>query len=62
MNQATTVDKELMINRHRKGNSVLTNELVQLSLNQYGKDNDKKKLKLELQKIALMCSQSVFKH
>jgi hypothetical protein len=62
MDQATTIDNELMINRHRKGNNALTNDLVQLSLNQYQKDNDKIKLKMDLQKIAFMCSRSVFRH
>ncbi|MBF0357848.1 MAG: hypothetical protein HQL70_04515 [Magnetococcales bacterium] len=62
MDQATTIDNELMINRHRKGSDALTNELVKLSLNQYKKDNDKIKLKMDLQKIALMCSSSALKH
>jgi hypothetical protein len=62
MSQATTINNELMQERHSKGNNSMTNELVQFLLNQYKKDNNKKELKMDLQKIAFTCSRSSLRH
>jgi FMN-dependent NADH-azoreductase len=62
MYQANTIDNELMTKSHRKGNNSLTNELVQFLLNQYKKDNNKKELKMDLQKIALTCSRPALRN
>jgi hypothetical protein len=62
MYQATTIDNESMTKSHSKGNNSLTNELVHFLLNQYKKDNNKKELKMDLQKIALTCSRSALRH
>ncbi len=46
------------ITRRKKGNNARTNDLVQLSLDQYKKDKNLGALKKELHKISLMCSRS----
>jgi hypothetical protein len=58
MGQNSALAKHQTIVRRKKGNNALTNDLVQLSLDQYKKDQNINILREELQKIALICSRS----
>jgi hypothetical protein len=58
MGQKAALEGYQTIIRHKKGNADLTEELVKLTLDQYDKDKNIDSLRMELQKIAMLCNNS----